>query len=46
MEELKKGAYVDGLCRTLEQAGLALGEVLPRQGDDRDELPNALAVVD
>ncbi|WP_309887619.1 hypothetical protein [Archangium sp.] len=46
VEELKQGAYVDGLCRTLKQAGLALGEVLPRQGDDRDELPNALAVVD
>ncbi len=46
VEQLKQGAYVDGLCRTLEEAGLALGEVLPRQGDDRDELPNALAVMD
>jgi putative membrane protein len=44
--ELKRGAYVDGLCRTLEAAGVALGEVLPRRADDRNELPNTLAVVD
>jgi putative membrane protein len=44
--ELKKGAYVDGLCGTLESAGVALGEVLPRRAEDRNELPNTLAVVD
>jgi putative membrane protein len=44
--ELRQGAYADGLCRTLEQAGLALAEVLPRREDDRDELPNKLVVLD
>jgi putative membrane protein len=43
---LRKGAYTDALCHTIEQAGLVLAESLPRQEQDRNEIPDALVVMD
>ena len=44
--ELRKGAYMDALCNTIDQAGLALAEVLPAQAQNRNELTDALVVMD
>jgi putative membrane protein len=43
---LRKGAHTEALCHAIEQAGLALAEVLPRQSADRNELADALVVLD
>jgi putative membrane protein len=46
VERLRKGAHTEALCHTVAQAGLALAEVLPRQSADRNELTDALVVLD
>ena len=46
VSELRKGAHTDALCHTIEQAGLALAEALPSQAQNRNELPDALVVLD
>jgi putative membrane protein len=46
VSELRKGAHTEALCRTIEQAGLALAEALPSQAQNRNELPDALVVMD
>ncbi len=43
---LRKGAPTEALCHTIDQAGLALAESLPRVGTDRNELSDALVVLD
>jgi putative membrane protein len=43
---LRQGAHTEALCHTIEQAGLALAESLPRQSADRNELSDALVVLD
>jgi putative membrane protein len=46
VERLRQGRPVDAVCHTLEQAGTALAEALPRQTQDRSELADALVVMD
>jgi len=46
VSELRKGAYTDALCNTIDQAGLALAEALPAQAQNRNELADALVVMD
>mgnify|MGYP006921596764 CR=1 FL=1 len=43
---LKQRKYTDAFCRTIEKVGAALGEVLPREADDKNELEDALVVID
>jgi putative membrane protein len=43
---LRKGAHTEALCHTIDQAGLALAEALPRLSTDRNELSDALVVLD
>ena len=43
---LRKGERTEALCHTIDQAGLALAEVLPRVSADRNELSDALVVLD
>lgn len=43
---LKERKYTEAFCNTIEKVGAALGEVLPRQSDDQNELENALVVID
>ena len=43
---LKTGKYTDAFCKTIEDIGSALGEVLPRAEDDKNELEDALVVID
>jgi putative membrane protein len=43
---LHKGERTEALCHTIDQAGLALAEVLPRVNADRNELSDALVVLD
>jgi putative membrane protein len=43
---LRKGAPTEALCHTIDQAGLALAEALPRLSTDRNELSDALVVLD
>jgi putative membrane protein len=46
VSELKKGRYTDALCNTIDEAGAALAEALPAQAQNRNELADALVVVD
>jgi putative membrane protein len=46
VSELRKGAYTDALCNAIDQAGTALAEVLPAQAQNRNELTDALVVMD
>ena len=46
VSELRKGAYTDALCNTIDQAGVALAEALPAQAQNRNELTDALVVMD
>ncbi len=43
---LRQGAHTEALCHTITQAGLALAEALPRANADRNELSDALVVLD
>lgn len=43
---LAKGEYTEAFTKTIEDIGAALGEVLPRQSDDKNELEDALVVLD
>jgi putative membrane protein len=43
---LRKGAHTEALCHTIDQAGIALAEALPRLSTDRNELSDALVVLD
>lgn len=44
--ELKKREYTQAFCKTIKDAGEALGKVLPRQDDDKNELEDALVTLD
>jgi putative membrane protein len=46
VSELRKGAYTDALCQTIDQAGVLLAEALPAQAVNRNEIPDALVVMD
>ena len=43
---LRQGSLTDALCATLAEAGEKLAAVLPRENDDRNELPDALVTID
>jgi putative membrane protein len=45
-ERLRSEDIADALCGTIAAAGDRLGEVLPRETDDVDELPNQLVLMD
>lgn len=42
---LRQGRYTDAFCETIQKVGSALGEILPRQEDDKNELEDALVVI-
>ena len=44
--ELAKGKYTEAFTKTIEEIGTALGEVLPRKDEDKNELEDALVVLD
>jgi putative membrane protein len=43
---LKEGKYTDAFCKAIEEIGTALGEILPRAEHDKNELADALVVMD
>lgn len=43
---IQAGDAATAFCEVIASAGEALGAVLPRADDDRDELPNALIILD
>lgn len=46
IEQLKTGSPTDALVATLQSAEDRLAKALPRSADDRNELPDALVVID
>ncbi len=43
---IREGRAAESVCTVLRDAGEQLGRVLPRAGDDVDELPNQLVLLD
>jgi uncharacterized membrane protein len=43
---LKSGNMTAAICSTVKSAGERLASVLPREGGDVNELPNALVLID